>query len=657
MHILAIGVYGHNGERRQVDFKPGALNILTGKSKTGKSALLDIAEFCLGRDTVTIATGVISDKASWYFTLVQFDRERVLICRPNQESATTNRAMITIGTHDLEAPMRADEMEVNADTEVVKEVLSERLQIERFTVEAESGSLRTPFEISSKQALFFCFQNQNEIANRGILFHRQSEIDVRPAIRGALPYFLGVSTPEQSALQRQLLQARRGLQRLQIDIRSAESGLAEQNSRVQQLLRSAMSLGILDDADQVSDPSVQRDLLEKVLAFKNDSADESPDAASIARQGGLLEEGRQLRRRLQELDDQLVLLTRLDREQSDVNVELRIQRDRLSAIDLMLPKSRPDSPSDELLSNVCPLCDQTLEVADETITDLQQLLTDLEGRLQASQGSTTRREALVQELRESRDRLLVALRENSTDLDVLATQSREIASGREQRERIAFLQGRVSQELGRDIELAGGIGDLRAAERRARGRVARLEELSEADDPTDALRRAMDSLSDLMTDYARDLALEGSEYPVRLDPTELTVTYTRPGGRVALSRMGSAENWVGYHLIAHLALHHWFVTQVRPVPRFLMLDQPTQAFFPEEIVDAAEDEDADWGAVRRQFELMRDVVGSLDGALQVIVCDHANLVDDWFQASVVDNWRNGVALIPDDWPTRGDEVG
>ena len=173
--------------------------------------------------------------------------------------------------------------------------------------------------------------------------------------------------------------------------------------------------------------------------------------------------------------------------------------------------------------------------------------------------------------------------------------------------------------------------------------------MSERDDPLAALGVAIDSVSDLMTDYARYLQLEGSEYYVRLDPRELTVVVQRPGGRVPLSRMGSAENWVGYHLVAHLALHYWFVMNDRPVPRFLMFDQPTQAFFPEEVIDAAEDENADWEAVRRQFALIRDVVEELAGDLQVIVCDHANLADSWFQDAVVENWRNGVALIPTDW--------
>jgi Protein of unknown function (DUF3732) len=651
MQIISVGVYGHHGKHRKVDFIPGELNILTGKSKTGKSALLDIVEFCLGRDTVTIPTGVISDKVSWYSTLVQFKDERILICRPNPETASTNRAMITIGDLTLEAPTSGEVLGVNADTEVVKEVLTERLHIERFTVESDRGSLRNPFEISSKQAMFFCFQSQNEIANRAILFHRQSETDVRPTIRGVLPYFLGVATPEQAAVQRQLLQARRTLQRLQMEIRAAESDLGHQNDRIFNLIRSAVALGVLNDSEQVlSEPARGRELLEQILRFQAHTMDGAATTEGSARQEELLDEASILRRRLQETDDQLSLMRRFEAAQSDANSELAIQHDRLNAVSLMLPGSLETTAP----SGICPLCDQDLGQPDETIESLHALLSELDSRLTTSRGSMARRESLIEDLKGSRETLLSALREKASDLDAVAVHTREVANGRARREQLAFLQGRVSQELEGGVRIEGGIGDVHAAERRARGQVARLEELWEADDPTEALRQTMDSLSELTTDYARSLQLEGSEYYARLDPNELTVSYQRPGGRVPLSRMGSAENWVGYHLAALLALHHWFVTHDRPVPRFLMLDQPTQAFFPEEVVDAAEDEDADWGAVRRQFELLRDVVASLGGQLQVIVADHANLADDWFQDAVVDNWRNGVALIPDGWPAKAD---
>jgi hypothetical protein len=36
--------------------------------------------------------------------------------------------------------------------------------------------------------------------------------------------------------------------------------------------------------------------------------------------------------------------------------------------------------------------------------------------------------------------------------------------------------------------------------------------------------------------------------------------------------------------------------------------------------------------------------------MQVIVCDHANLPDPWFQEAVGhSNWREGRKLIPDAW--------
>lgn len=647
MQIVSIGVYSHDGRLRRVDFRLGELNILTGRSGTGKSALLDIVEFCLGRDTVTIPTGVISDKSAWYATLIQIGGQRVLSCRPNPETASTSRAMIVIGNDSLGLPLSIDQLEVNADTDVVNDIFSERLGIERFVVDPDGGSLRHPFEVSSRQALFYSFQNQNEIANRDILFHRQADSDLKPSIRGALPYLLGAATPEQAAIQRQLVQARRSLQRILMELRAAQATEEQQSDRIYALVRAAVGLGILSDTDAVHAAARGRAILEQILQYQEpDTALTDPEVDQ--QQSELLEEAARLRTHLQDIDNQLSLMRRLASEKSDEDSELAIQTDRLRALNFMLPRSTQSTGS----SGVCPLCDQELSRADETVADLQALLISLDIRLTKSRGSLARRGQLVEELVRMRRRSVDDLRQNAADLDAVANRSREIAEGKQRREQVAFLRGRVSQELQRGVQIAGGLGNLTNAERRARGQLARLEELWEANDPTELLRRTMDSIGELITDYARALRLEGSEHFSRLDPVNLTVSYLRPGGRVPLSRMGSAENWVGYHLATHLALHHWFVDEQRPTPRFLMLDQPTQAFFPEEIVDAAEDEDADWGAVRRQFELLRDVAQSLSGGLQIIVCDHANLADPWFQAAVVENWRNGLALIPDDWPTK-----
>ena len=151
-----------------------------------------------------------------------------------------------------------------------------------------------------------------------------------------------------------------------------------------------------------------------------------------------------------------------------------------------------------------------------------------------------------------------------------------------------------------------------------------------------------------MGEWAQRLQLEYSDSPVRIDPSRLNVVADTASGTIPLDRMGSAANWVGYHLVAYLALHKLFVERDRPVPRFVVFDQPTQAFYPPEATfDSLQD--ADRRAVTHMFELFRDVAQQLSPIFQIIVTDHANLDAEWFQSAIREEWRGGLRLIPSAW--------
>ena len=116
--------------------------------------------------------------------------------------------------------------------------------------------------------------------------------------------------------------------------------------------------------------------------------------------------------------------------------------------------------------------------------------------------------------------------------------------------------------------------------------------------------------------------------------------------------MGSAKNFVGYHVAAHLALHRWFRSNRRPVPGFLFFDQPSQAHYPPDqdnngALDSLPDEDQ--VAVRELFQLISNASAQIGSGLQVIVLDHANIDEPWFANAIVEEWRRGVALVPQDW--------
>ena len=181
--------------------------------------------------------------------------------------------------------------------------------------------------------------------------------------------------------------------------------------------------------------------------------------------------------------------------------------------------------------------------------------------------------------------------------------------------------------------------------------------LTEELDP-EALRSAMNSLLNIvgrrMTELAQALPLEHSEHGVRIDPYRLTIVADTLQGPAYMDAgaIGSGMSWVGYHLTAYLALQGYFIDANRPVPRFIVLDQPSQAFFPrdrERGGDLSEMSDTDRDNTRKLYRMMYDVVTQLDGELQIIAFDHADFADDWFQDSIIETWRDGNALIPREW--------
>jgi hypothetical protein len=73
-------------EPRVVPFNTNALNIITGDSGTGKSAIIDIVDYCLASSECRVADGVIRDNVSWYAVELVVGDSRVLVARRGPEA-------------------------------------------------------------------------------------------------------------------------------------------------------------------------------------------------------------------------------------------------------------------------------------------------------------------------------------------------------------------------------------------------------------------------------------------------------------------------------------------------------------------------------------------------------------------------------------------
>jgi hypothetical protein len=129
MKIKSIHIYSHDGQRRDLQFKVDGLNVITGRSSTGKSALSEIIEYCMGRSTFNVPEGVIRDKVAWFAVIYQFPQEQVLVAKPTPTAGGTScsTAMQRRGAQ-LAAP-EFEELVVNTDDDSVVALLSRLLGI------------------------------------------------------------------------------------------------------------------------------------------------------------------------------------------------------------------------------------------------------------------------------------------------------------------------------------------------------------------------------------------------------------------------------------------------------------------------------------------------------------------------------------------------
>ena len=201
------------------------------------------------------------------------------------------------------------------------------------------------------------------------------------------------------------------------------------------------------------------------------------------------------------------------------------------------------------------------------------------------------------------------------------------------------------------------LSKLEEENRRLSNKVKQLEEQIGADDSGERLTSILNNISVQVSQYIQKFNAEFARFPARLSLQQLTVIFDRPERPVPMSRTGGGENHLAYHLSALLALHLFAVQNNRPIPRFLMIDQPSQVYFPSEQVYTDADgsgqrteADADLNAVRKLFDLLLKFTLEDAPGFQLIVTEHANLREQWFQDALVElPWTKPPALIPEEW--------
>jgi len=325
------------------------------------------------------------------------------------------------------------------------------------------------------------------------------------------------------------------------------------------------------------------------------------------------------------------------------------QIDRLASIKA-LPKN-PDGGEWQW-----PFSERNLAMGSPVAVVLLKELESLDKELRIATGQRPKLEAYLAELSDKVDGIAADIKQKEAELSAAISANEVIAQMGTRNNAAARVVGRISLFL-ETLLPNEDLAKLEAENRRLRNKVKQLEEQVGADDSNERLTSILNNVSAQVSRYIQKFNAEFSPYPARLNLPQLTIIFDRPERPVPMGRTGGGENHLAYHLSALLALHLFAAQNNRPIPRFLLIDQPTQVYFPSDQVYKEADgsvqkteADADLDSVRRLFELLLKFTQEDVPGFQLIVTEHANLREQWFQDALIEEpWTKPPALVPENW--------
>lgn len=638
MQIEKIILYSKIGLKRILDFNVGKVNIISGESKSGKTALIGIIDYCLASDNCEISEGKIKDSVTFFAIQVVFnDGEKVFIARqnPNVKKVQTV-STVYLARNFGEIIPEINDLEPNFNVDSLKDFLSRKIGIiENLNI--PNGLTREPLKANFKHSRFYCYQPQFLIADPNQLFYNQNKEFVPQAIKDTLPYFLGSINEESLTIESEISQLKRELNKFQREKRESEKIKSEGISQAYSLIEEAKEIGLIGNNVSQNNEKEVYELLVEISKWEYRPLEIKSDHNVIKE---LIERRVFLKNDLNKIEDKLKSALDFVKTTSGYNDELRQQEIRLSNIEVLNIESINKT-------DICPLCSNHIEIPIPSIQNINLSLRRLKEDLQNTEVEKPRLHNFIESLKNEEDNILSELRNIENGISSIYEENEKSKNLRDLNIRRGKILGRISLFL-ESNEFETNSNGISQKIEELKNSIKNLEELVDTENEQEKLLSILNKINLQMSKWVKSLDVEYEDSPIRFDINKLTIyvdTTTKP---IPLPNIGSGANWVAYHLLILFGLHQHFIQNSRPVPNFLILDQPTQVYYPpeksDEIIESSDDI-----AVNKMFDFILTVVESLSPKLQVIITDHAYLKNERFENAINEVWRKGSKLIPDDW--------
>ena len=576
-YIKYIGIIDKDNKVHSVHFTKG-LNVITGKSSTGKSAMIEIFDYCFGSSEFTIPSGVITNKADIYFVVMSIGNSNLILGRKEfdnhvflkEESVFDNVNSLSMDYFDKKYYIPLSDF---------KQLLGKNFGLDiKDTDEDEEDRKhrgRSKGRPSIRNITLFLLQHQNLIANKHSIFYRFDEKEKREQTIDQFKIFCGFVDQEYFLIKQKLAEEERKLKRLE---KEKEFVVIKQNANIKEFdsLLSQFSdlsgnkLFDIETNTLLLSPAQALDTLSQIQIKINYESDESLlKLNQLKKDNNILE------------SDKRELFIKL----SDINSSIQYAKEYKNHLNSLDNSGRIDVHISE-----CPFCKTKNEEMIQEGNDLLDAVKWLNDELSKTPYMLESFEVEQKKTEEEIKSLGIKILHNNSEIEKIEEVVNKLRKNRSLDEQALKIKLKIENFLENILE--NGFQDIDTRIKKATIEIKKLKrELRNKFNVDQKMKSAEKFINDTMKEIGDNFDFEDSYRPINLkfslESFDLWHEDSKLDQNIYLRSMGSGANWLYSHLTLFMALHKYFCSlgNKSKIPPILFLDQPTQVYFPTSIKD------------------------------------------------------------------------
>ena len=655
--IKFIGLLDKEGKCHGVPLHKG-LNIVTGRSSTGKSALIEIFDYCMGADVETIPKGVITERAKVYFLLITINGNQWVIGH-----SQTEKGAYYIQLDDKLKDEKSITLEYFNEGNLIrkKEFRKELgflfgLNIPNTQEKDDEVFTNKPKgRPSVRNMMSYILQHQNLIANKLALFYRFDEKEKKEQVIDQFKIFANFVDAEYYSMSFKIDKIKKDINLLEKRQEVEEKMLQAYEESIDILLQQYKDttnkdfLGIGAATYIMAVPEKVKDDI-KHLTMDNIQTDSSSEVSHyVSRYKDLLTKRnilhaniRQVQLEIQDYEDTIKYVNNYKQELASARFVSK------AIIDY----------------SICPFCKQHTRLIEDEVKQLYLSIGSLNEKIKKAPLLGDEMHFKKQEAEERMNAFQDELTKVDNEIKGLKKIVDELRNNRSLEEqgykKMLEMEGLLDavigiQKSGLDDQIATKKAELSKIETEFKKRY-RIKTKMES---------AARTINNYLEVYRKDLSFESSldDYKLKFNLDNFELTFEKGEEKLRLRQIGSGRNWLNAHLCLFMSLSHFFTVNKTLIPSLLFIDQPSQVYFPTKdnydnfnaekmwerkegtALDTDEEKiklNQDLEEVTNIFNTLYKFTQSVNSKVQIIVTEHAdnlNLDDVDFNNLVAARWR------------------